>query len=51
MIEFDNIDFISALTLFSDDSYSNSPTIYYESEEPGGLLTLMSEILMIKAKE
>ena len=41
VIEFDNIDSLSTLTLLGDGIYSNSPTIHYESEESGDLLTLL----------
>ena len=41
VIEFDNIDSLSTLTLFGDGIYSNSPTIHYKSEESGDLSTLL----------
>ena len=49
-VKSDNIDFLFALTPISDGTYSNSPTNHYESEEPGGLLTLVFDTYDDKSK-
>ena len=50
MIEFDNVDCVCALMLFGDDTYSNSPTIHYDSEESGGPLTVLFDTCDDKRK-
>ena len=52
VIESDNIDFLSALTLltFGDGTHSKSPTNHYESVEPDHLLTVVFDTCDYKSK-
>ena len=49
-VEKERVDFLSAFTLFGDDSYSNPARIHCESETPGGLLTLVFDTCDDKSK-